>query len=175
MLAAVSAELILNNQLILLKHPDCFPNWHNPCSWIGGKGKTARGEHHELGKNRTIYNLGCRGLRRTALSIDFKDAHRRASMSTDKCRTEKSAKNGRQRAEEIKEHIHQARKAANRVKELRQSLLMSKAELARRADLSELTITRVELGEPCREETRRKILRGLGISLSEKHEIFPDG
>jgi DNA-binding XRE family transcriptional regulator len=84
-------------------------------------------------------------------------------------------KHRRQRAEEIKEHAREAKKAANRVKELREKLLMSKAELARRADLSELTITRVELGEPCREETRRKILRGLGISISDKQEIFPEG
>lgn len=35
----------------------------------------------------------------------------------------------------------------NRVKEIRESLLMSKAELARKAGVSPLTIDRIEKGE----------------------------
>lgn len=76
--------------------------------------------------------------------------------------------------EYVEAGAREAKKARNRVQELREKLLMTKAELARRADLSELTITRVERGEVCREETRRKILRGLGIQLSEKSNIFPE-
>ncbi len=51
---------------------------------------------------------------------------------------------------------------------------MSKAELARKAGLSALTIDRVENGMPCRMDTKRKILLALGLKLSEKDRIFPD-
>jgi len=60
------------------------------------------------------------------------------------------------------------------VKDLREELLMSKAELARKAGVSPLTIDRVEKGKSCRMETRRKIILALGYNLSEKDKIFPD-
>ncbi len=62
----------------------------------------------------------------------------------------------------------------NRVKEIRESLLMSKAELARKADVSPLTITRIERGYPCRMETMRKIILALGCKLSDKERVFPE-
>lgn len=62
----------------------------------------------------------------------------------------------------------------NTVKKIRESLLMSKAELARKASVSPLTIDRVERGESCRMETKRKIILALGYDLSEKHKIFPE-
>jgi DNA-binding XRE family transcriptional regulator len=62
----------------------------------------------------------------------------------------------------------------NRLKETRESLLMSKAELAREAQVSPITITRIEKGLPCRMETKRKILLALGIKLSDKNKIFKD-
>ena len=63
---------------------------------------------------------------------------------------------------------------ANRVKEIRESLLMSKAELARKADVSPLTITRIERGHPCRMETMRKIILALDYKLTEKVDVFPE-
>lgn len=51
---------------------------------------------------------------------------------------------------------------------------MSKAELARAANVSPITITRIENGLPCRVETKRKILLALGLDLSEKNRIFND-
>ena len=51
---------------------------------------------------------------------------------------------------------------------------MSKAELARKADLSPLTIDRIERGYGCHMETKRKILLALGFKLSEKDKIFPE-
>lgn len=60
------------------------------------------------------------------------------------------------------------------MKEYRERLLMSKAELARRAGLSPLTIDRVEDGMPCRMDTKRKILLALGLDLSEKENVFPE-
>jgi DNA-binding XRE family transcriptional regulator len=60
----------------------------------------------------------------------------------------------------------------NSLKKIRESLLMSKAELAREANVSPITITRIEQGMPCRMETKRKILLALGFKLSDKSKIF---
>jgi len=60
----------------------------------------------------------------------------------------------------------------NSVKEIREKLLMSKAELARKASVSPLTIDRIEKGKNCRMETKRKIILALGYKLSEKNRIF---
>ena len=62
----------------------------------------------------------------------------------------------------------------NSLKKARESLLMSKAELARAAQVSLITIARIENGMPCRMETKRKILLALGLKLSEKNKIFKD-
>jgi len=51
---------------------------------------------------------------------------------------------------------------------------MSKAELARKAGVSPLTIDRVEQDKNCRMETKRKLLLALGYSISEKGKIFPE-
>ena len=64
--------------------------------------------------------------------------------------------------------------ATNSLKKIRESLLMSKAELAREANVSPITITRIEQGMPCRMETKRKILLALGLKLSDKNKIFGD-
>ncbi len=50
--------------------------------------------------------------------------------------------------------------------------MMSKAELARKAGLSTLTIDRVESGRPCRLDTKRKILMALGFKVSDKDRVF---
>ncbi len=63
----------------------------------------------------------------------------------------------------------------NHVRDIRESLLMSKAELARKADVSPLTITRIERGYPCRMETMRKIILALGLKLTDKAKVFPEG
>lgn len=62
----------------------------------------------------------------------------------------------------------------NFLKKIRESLLMSKTELARKADVSPITIARIEKGMPCRMETQRKILLALGFNLSDKNKIFGD-
>lgn len=53
-------------------------------------------------------------------------------------------------------------------------MLMSKAELARMANVSPITITRIEKGMPCRMDTKRKILLALGLKPVDKHKIFKD-
>jgi predicted transcriptional regulator len=64
--------------------------------------------------------------------------------------------------------------APNHVKEIRESLLMSKAELARKAGVSPLTIDRIEKGAPCRMPTMRKVILGLGLGLSDRERVFPE-
>ncbi len=62
----------------------------------------------------------------------------------------------------------------NALKKYREKVLMSKAELARKAGLSSLTVDRIERGMSCRLETKRKIILALGLQLSEKGKIFAD-
>ena len=64
--------------------------------------------------------------------------------------------------------------AKNNLKIVRESLLMSKTELARQAELSPITISRIERGLPCRMETQRKILLALGMKLEDKPKLFKD-
>lgn len=67
-----------------------------------------------------------------------------------------------------------AMKSQNRVKVIRESRLMSKSELARKAGVSVLTVGRIERGEECRMDTMRKIILALGYSLEEKTKVFQD-
>ena len=62
----------------------------------------------------------------------------------------------------------------NFVKKIREQRLMSRAELARKAGVSPLTMDRVEKGNNCRMETKRKIILALGYKLSEKDKVFPE-
>ena len=63
----------------------------------------------------------------------------------------------------------------NSLKHYRERLLLSKAELARKAGISTLTVDRVEKGKSCRMETKRKIILALGLRLSDREKIFGDG
>jgi DNA-binding XRE family transcriptional regulator len=63
-------------------------------------------------------------------------------------------------------------KVENNVKRIREQRLMSKAELARLAGVSPVTIDRIERGEECRVETKRKIILALGFDLSERDKVF---
>jgi DNA-binding XRE family transcriptional regulator len=63
---------------------------------------------------------------------------------------------------------------SNNVRRLREDQLMSKAELARRAGVSVLTIDRIERGESCRMDTKRKIILALGLKVSDRQKVFWD-
>jgi len=65
-------------------------------------------------------------------------------------------------------------KENNNLKKLREAKLMSKAELARLAGVSAVTIDRIERGELCRVETKRKIILALGFALTEREKVFQD-
>jgi len=60
----------------------------------------------------------------------------------------------------------------NTVRKIREKLLMSRAELARNAGISPLTVDRIEKGMSCRIETKRKIILAFGYDLSDKGLIF---
>ena len=62
----------------------------------------------------------------------------------------------------------------NSLKKIREELLISKSELARKAGISPLTIDRIENGNNCRSETKRKIILALGYDLSDRDKIFPN-
>ncbi|MBN2493538.1 MAG: helix-turn-helix domain-containing protein [Deltaproteobacteria bacterium] len=64
------------------------------------------------------------------------------------------------------------KRAQNNLRKMREDLLMSKAELARKAGLSALTIDRVEAGYNCRMDTKRKIILALGLKIAEKDKVF---
>jgi DNA-binding XRE family transcriptional regulator len=64
------------------------------------------------------------------------------------------------------------RKARTNLQQLREDHLLSKAELARRAGVSPLTIDRIEAGMACRLDTKRKIILGLGLSVNERERVF---
>ncbi len=67
----------------------------------------------------------------------------------------------------------------NNVRRIREALMMSKAELARKSGLSTLTVDRVEAGKACRLDTKRKILQALGLKITDRKQVFglglPDG
>ncbi len=62
----------------------------------------------------------------------------------------------------------------NNLRQFRIEQMMSKAELARKAGLSVLTIDRIEKGFGCRMDTKRKILKALGLKLSDRRQVFKD-
>jgi len=60
----------------------------------------------------------------------------------------------------------------NNVRKIREAKMLSKAELARMAGISPLTIDRIERGKSCRVATKRKILVALGLKISQKNRVF---
>ncbi len=50
--------------------------------------------------------------------------------------------------------------------------MLSKAELARLAGISPLTLERIEKGKACRMATKRKIILALGLKVSQKERVF---
>lgn len=73
-----------------------------------------------------------------------------------------------------REEKHGRKIVANNLREYRLEQMMSKAELARKAGLSVLTIDRIENGYGCRMDTKRKILKALGFKLNDRHKVFKE-
>ncbi len=62
----------------------------------------------------------------------------------------------------------------NFLREIRESLMISKTELSRKADISPITLSRIEKGIPCRMDTKRKLLLALGYKPEDRYKIFKD-
>lgn len=60
----------------------------------------------------------------------------------------------------------------NNLKKIRESRLLSTLELAKQADISPLTVKRIETGLPCRAGTKRKILQALGFKVEDAKKVF---
>ena len=60
----------------------------------------------------------------------------------------------------------------NNVKKIREEKMLSKAELARMAGISPLTLDRIEKGKDCRMATKRKILLALGLKINQRERVF---
>ena len=114
------------------------------------------------------------------------EAQKKSDPPAEKARPENERENsGREHADLKKEdgkpaeaksskQNARARKSKNNVRKLRTDRMMSKAELARRAGVSSLTIDRVERGMPCRMDTKRKILEALGLKPTDRVMVFGD-
>jgi DNA-binding XRE family transcriptional regulator len=64
------------------------------------------------------------------------------------------------------------RRPANNLQRLREDQLLTKAELARKAGVSPLTVARVEAGQECRVDTKRKIILALGMQPADRAKVF---
>ena len=61
----------------------------------------------------------------------------------------------------------------NRVRAARQALGWTQNDLAEKAGVSARTIHAIEKGRPCRQATKRKILRTLGVPWEQRGDYFP--
>ena len=61
---------------------------------------------------------------------------------------------------------------SNSVRQIREAKMMSKAELARKEDVTVQTIDRIEKANDCRLDTKRKIILALGYKLVDRTRIF---
>lgn len=62
------------------------------------------------------------------------------------------------------------------LKAVRERLMISRSELARRAGVSILTLRRIEEGRPCRLDTKRRLVNALGFNpwLNNDRTSFPE-
>jgi predicted transcriptional regulator len=65
--------------------------------------------------------------------------------------------------------------AENSLKTVRERLMISRSELARKAGVSVLTVGRIEEGRPCRLDTKRRLVEALGFNpwLNNEGASFP--
>lgn len=96
----------------------------------------------------------------------------RAAVTVQENPVEKEAKPSASKDAKPKKRDSQ-KKTPNNVRKFRMERMMSKAELARRAGVSPLTVDRVERGLNCRMDTKRKILEALGLKPSDRKLVFP--
>ena len=61
----------------------------------------------------------------------------------------------------------------NRIRAARQLRGWTQNDLADKSGISARTIHAIEKGRPCRQATKRKILRTLGVPWELRHDYFP--
>ena len=61
----------------------------------------------------------------------------------------------------------------NRIRAARQAQSWTQNDLAEKAGVSARTIHAIEKGRPCRQATKRKILRTLGVPWEQREDYFP--
>jgi DNA-binding XRE family transcriptional regulator len=61
----------------------------------------------------------------------------------------------------------------NRIRAARQAMGWTQNDLAEKAGVSARTIHAIEKGRPCRQATKRRILRTLGVPWEMRDEYFP--
>ena len=71
-----------------------------------------------------------------------------------------------------KSETRDSRRTPNNVRRLREEQLLTKAELARKAGVSALTVSRIENGHDCRVDTKRKIILALGLQPVDRVKVF---
>lgn len=122
----------------------------------------------EVGDERVVANTPVASSTASTSSAAADAEVADAEVAEAAATTKEPARRGGKKAEKVQLQ-------PNNVRKLRQAAMMSKAELARRAGVSPLTIDRVESGCPCRMDTKRKILEALGLSPSAREQVFgPD-
>jgi len=99
-------------------------------------------------------------------------AEERASREAEEKKEAKAAHSKAEHAAPAGKEKAARGKAKNNVRKLRTERMMSKAELARRAGVSVLTVDRVERGMSCRMDTKRKILEALGLRPQDRVMVF---
>ncbi|MDR2460251.1 MAG: helix-turn-helix transcriptional regulator [Deltaproteobacteria bacterium] len=62
----------------------------------------------------------------------------------------------------------------SKLTEIREDRLISRSELARKAEISTLTLLKIENGQRCRPETARKIIMGLGATIGDDDNLFKE-
>lgn len=60
----------------------------------------------------------------------------------------------------------------NNLKEIRTKAVLSKAVLPGKADVTVLTISRIECGRDCQRGTKWKIIQTLGLKFAEEGKVF---
>lgn len=145
------------------------PNLTNKLDNVGGFPNDGR----TMDPEQKLEALQFAPMASTVRSEQSKEGDGRADESKVELRPEGPDKI-RPRSTEAEDDDPKAKKGShiNNVRKLRIERMMSKAELARRANLSVLTIDRVERGFGCRMDSKRKILEALGLSLADRILVF---
>ena len=71
--------------------------------------------------------------------------------------------------------VETSRRPTNNLQRLREDQLLTKAELARKAGVSPLTVARIEAGQECRVDTKRKIILALGMTPLDRAKVLGGG